>query len=85
LKVIKIGLLVELSWKQSNDLVDAYAPPIVKGLRLKVFNADVVCETKLKWCKPKNWKAREVEDDVARILSDKPESLKNDDFIDNLY
>lgn len=78
-------MMVEFSWEQASELVDSYSPPIIKGLRHKVFNSDVICETKLQWCKPRHFKARDLDAEIALILADKPESLKNDDFIDNLY
>lgn len=78
-------MLVEFSWEQASELVDSYSPPIIKGLRYKVLNSDVICETKLQWCKPKHYRARDLDAEVDRILADKPEHLKNDDFIDNLY
>lgn len=36
-------------------------------------------------CKPKHYKYLDPAEDAKRILSDKPEFLKNNDFIDNLY
>ena len=83
--IIKLAMLTKFSWSQATIILDAYVPPIVSGLRNKALNPDAACEAKFEYCKATHFKARHVEDDVRRILSDKPESLRNDDFIDSLY
>lgn len=58
---------------------------MVKGGRAKLFNPQIVCQAWLKMCYQTDYKELKTEDDVERILFDKPIELRNDDFIDGLY
>ena len=49
------------------------------------MNSDVACEARFKWCKARHFKEQSYEEYRDRVLADKPEFLKNDDYIDNLY
>ena len=63
-------------------MVNAYYPSIVKGLREKVLNSDVACEARFKMCKANHFEEQNFEAYKQRVMADKPDFLKNDDFID---
>ena len=65
--------------------MDGYVPPIVEGLIKKFFNPDVMCEIRYEVCKKEHYRAQNLDAFVERVLSDKPDIIKNNDYVDNLY
>ena len=55
------------------------------GLRRRTFDADYFCEISVNACDQTHYKQMGVQDYADRVLADKPDIIKNNDFIDQLY
>ena len=66
-------------------IVAAWFGLVATQLKAKTFQPDFFCSMILGICKSSSYKYLDPKEDIARILSDKPEFLKNNDYIDNLY
>jgi len=58
---------------------------LVKGLKMKAFNPNYFCEITVPICHQETFRKLTREGYADRILANKPEIIKNNDFIDNLY
>lgn len=64
-----------------NTMADSLMPAIAQG----ILSSQRVCTEYLHLCDTPEITQLDVNDYVARILSDKPKSIKNNDFVDSLY
>ena len=58
---------------------------VVYNMRHSIFNPDYFCSRSIGVCSTPVFKTLMPEDYVNRVLADKPEFLKNNDFHDKLY
>lgn len=75
---------VGFSFRSCSDLVDKYYREIRAGVIGKYFEPEHFCGTVLPFCEG-TWKVHTPEEYALRVLSDKPASIMNNNFIDNLY
>lgn len=88
--IIKFGVaemvaLFLYDQKQGDIISNAYIKPLMENFKKKTFNPSYFCEVLVPICQESQFEVLKVEDYTNRILSDKPESIQNNDFIDKLY
>lgn len=59
--------------------------PIIKNFFALPFSASYICQRKLKMCHYESLESIEIVDFVNTVLSDRPATIVNDDYVDNLY
>lgn len=64
-----------------NLMADSLLPAVAQG----ILSPQRVCTEYLHLCDTPEITELDVNDYVARILSDKPDSIKNNDYVDSLY
>ena len=64
---------------------DAYGDMVRDGLRRRTFDADYFCEITFNACENTHFKPMGIKNYTDRVLADKPDIIKNNDFIDRLY
>ena len=62
-------------------MADSLLPALAEG----ILSSQRVCTEYLNLCDTPNITQLDVNEYVTRVLSDKPESIKNNDFVDSLY
>eukprot|EP00345_Euplotes_harpa_P014290 CAMPEP_0168352526 /NCGR_PEP_ID=MMETSP0213-20121227/22640_1 /TAXON_ID=151035 /ORGANISM="Euplotes harpa, Strain FSP1.4" /LENGTH=520 /DNA_ID=CAMNT_0008363827 /DNA_START=173 /DNA_END=1731 /DNA_ORIENTATION=+ len=70
---------------QGNSIAKAYVKMMMRNLSMKTFEPEYFCEVLLQVCSHENYSVRYSDEDVSRILSDKPSFIQNNDFVNNLY
>lgn len=58
---------------------------IRSGLLSKLLEVNYFCEVTIPICSDRHFSIKTVQEEADRILSDKPDLIKNNDYIDNLY
>ena len=66
-------------------LVTQFGEPLFTVIEDYIFTRDRVCNERLGFCKSPIITELDLSTVVNNILATKPESLKNDDYIQNLY
>ena len=69
----------------SKQLVVQFSRPIVDVLKNHLVSKDRICNEVLGWCKNPTITPIDLQSVVDRILSDKPDSIQDDNYINNLY
>lgn len=64
-----------------NTMADSLLPAIAEG----ILSSQRVCTEYMHLCDSPDIGQLDVNDYVKKVLSDKPESIKNNDFVDSLY
>ena len=67
------------------DAIAQYSPVFFDAISNYLMGKDRWCNEILGVCSNMKVDAEDLHDEVDKILSTKPESLKNDDFIDQMY
>ena len=82
-----IQKLCDLAFSDSQcfKLVDAYKDMLKEGLRSKTFETNFFCEITVSACENTHYKKISFQDYADRVLADKPDIIKSNDFIDKLY
>ena len=62
-----------------------FVPGLLENLSEIFLTPDYICSTMNMCEKHPAYEPMNADDDIFKILSDKPDYLKNDDFINNLY
>lgn len=72
---------------QAQKLSDAYVAMFLKEFKFKTFEPDYFCQVELSACNSKQNKYKILNKKVYqdRILADKPDFIKDNNFINNLY
>lgn len=70
---------------QCQIISDAYVGMVMENLAIKTFEPNYFCEILLPVCKPNNYELLSTESYTRRILSDKPDFIKDNNYINNLY
>jgi len=70
---------------QSQAISDAYVEMIMVNLKIKTFEPNYFCEVELGVCKPNKYEVLSTEDYTTRVLSDKPDFIKDNNYINSLY
>lgn len=68
-----------------NGFVHELGDVVVQNALVIDLNPGFFCSQTLELCTDSDYKLLPPEDYIDRILADKPASIANDDFIDNLY
>jgi len=63
----------------------AYVSVVMTNFKKKTFEPNYFCSMFLPICKPSKYTFLDPKADAKQILADKPEFIKNNDFINNLY
>lgn len=73
--------------RQADAISDAYVRVMMENLKVKTFEPEYFCEVLIPACNNKRnkYKVLEVSDFEERILSDKPEIIQDNNYINNLY
>jgi sphingomyelin phosphodiesterase len=66
-------------------LSGSYVGLVLRKLKQKTFEPAYFCEMTLGICQPSIYRYLGIESDVKRILSDKPEIIKDNNYINDLY
>ena len=66
-------------------MVGQMGPIVLTSLADGVINDQRICDELLGACKTPHIKELDLDAYVQRVLSTKPESLKNNDYVNNLY
>jgi hypothetical protein len=64
-----------------NMMAESVMPAIAEG----ILSPSRICDEWLGWCSKPVITELHEEDFVKRVLSSKPESIKNNDFVNNIY
>lgn len=54
-------------------------------MKFKAFEPNYFCEITVPVCKEEHFRLRPAQHDIDRILSDKPEFIKDNNYINKLY
>lgn len=73
------------NFEQCKAISKAYVSMIMTNLKVKTFEPNYFCEIFLGVCKPKHYKFLDPKDDAKRILADKPDFIKDNNYINKLY
>ena len=90
IKLVEVGgtlgcsILLYDHW-QWKELAQAYVKVVMKNLKAKTFDSEYFCSMSLNICKPRHYQYLDPKNDYKRILSDKPDFIRDNNFINNLY
>lgn len=83
---IKLGCSAFLYGNEQCEIISiAYVRMVMTNLKKKTFEPNYFCEMFLGVCKPEHYKFLDPKDDEKRILADKPDFIKDNNYVNELY
>lgn len=71
--------------EQSGQIADAYVAVIMNNFKVKTFEPNYFCEMQIGVCKKKHYEFLDPKVEAKRILEDKPDFIKDNNYINQLY
>lgn len=83
--IIAYGLRLVFDSIQSDDISYAYTRMVMVNLKTKTFEPNFFCEVEIPACNHNKYEILERDAYAEKVLADKPDIIKDNNFINNLY